>query len=251
VEIQSSALVNRITYRALHKRIRDVETRLRERGVDECDTVLVVADHEIITCCLMLALSRMKCLFSITFKNTCDSELQDKIKILDADKIITVHNDNGEGFSIGSAEVGEGDQVIDFKVISMNRTHKSDKLSKLFEDRALFSLFTSGSKGKPKAIIHSREGYLVFTYITMQHFWEFREQDVMFCSSDAGWVNGHTYSLFGPLLCGGTTVVCKDSRELLRGSTLEDVIKSESVSHLYLPVALVRMARSLNLSRAS
>lgn len=75
-------------------------------------------------------------------------------------------------------------------------------------EHPLFILYTSGSTGKPKGILHSTAGYLLWSRLTMQWSFDFQpEHDVFWCTADVGWITGHTYSVYGPLCCGGTTLM--------------------------------------------
>jgi len=75
-------------------------------------------------------------------------------------------------------------------------------------EHPLFILYTSGSTGKPKGIVHATGGYLLWARLTMQWTFDFRpESDVFWCTADIGWITGHTYSVYGPLACGGTTLM--------------------------------------------
>lgn len=71
----------------------------------------------------------------------------------------------------------------------------------------LFLLYTSGSTGKPKGIVHTTGGYCTYSAHTMQYVFDQREEDVHWCTADVGWITGHTYGVYGPLLLGGTTVM--------------------------------------------
>jgi len=75
-------------------------------------------------------------------------------------------------------------------------------------EHPLFILYTSGSTGTPKGIVHTTGGYLLWSMLTMQWVFDYRpESDVFWCTADIGWVTGHTYSVYGPLACGGTTLM--------------------------------------------
>ncbi len=69
----------------------------------------------------------------------------------------------------------------------------------------LFILYTSGSTGKPKAILHTHGGYMVGTYSTLKHTFDIRDEDRWWCTADPGWITGHSYLVYGPLLCGATS----------------------------------------------
>jgi len=75
-------------------------------------------------------------------------------------------------------------------------------------EHPLFILYTSGSTGKPKGIVHSTAGYLLWSHLTMLYSFDFKpESDVFWCTADVGWITGHSYSVYGPLCNGGTTVM--------------------------------------------
>jgi len=75
-------------------------------------------------------------------------------------------------------------------------------------EHPLFILYTSGSTGKPKGILHSTAGYLLWARLTMHWVFDFQpDSDVFWCTADVGWITGHTYSVYGPLACGGTTLM--------------------------------------------
>ena len=109
----------------------------------------------------------------------------------------------------------------------------------------MFILFTSGSTGKPKGVVHSVNRYLIYTIWTMREFWGFRESSTMLCISDAGWINGHTYQLYGPLLLGGTTVLVENPVYILSETKLQQLIQDTNPSIAYFPVALLKLMRSI------
>lgn len=71
----------------------------------------------------------------------------------------------------------------------------------------LFILYTSGSTGKPKGVVHTCGGYMVYTAYSFQNVYQYEETDVFWCTADVGWITGHSYIVYGPLLCGATTVM--------------------------------------------
>lgn len=111
--------------------------------------------------------------------------------------------------------------------------------------KSLFTLFTSGSTGTPKGITHSTGGYLLYAKLTCQEQFGINENSIVLAASDAGWINGHTYSLFGPLSLGSTTILIEKPISLIDIKLLKKILALK-VSVIYLPVTLIRLIKSLN-----
>ena len=75
----------------------------------------------------------------------------------------------------------------------------------------LFVLYTSGSTGKPKAVLHTHGGYMVGTYTTLKYAFDIRDEDRWWCTADPGWITGHSYLVYGPLLTGATIFMCESA----------------------------------------
>jgi len=108
-------------------------------------------------------------------------------------------------------------------------------------EHPLFILYTSGSTGKPKGIIHATGGYLLWGRLTMQWTFDFRpESDVFWCTADIGWVTGHTYSVYGPLACGGTTVMYEGVPTYPDAGRLWKICQDHAVSLFYTAPTAIR-----------
>ena len=107
-------------------------------------------------------------------------------------------------------------------------------------------MFTSGSTGIPKGIQHSTGGYLVYSKYTCLNQFGMRENLVVLTASDAGWINGHTGSIFGPLSIGSTSVLCESPLMLLNSEFLKKILSNLKISVLYLPVTLAKLIKATN-----
>ena len=110
----------------------------------------------------------------------------------------------------------------------------------------LFSLFTSGSTGNPKCIDHSKKGYLRYAAKTCVEYFGLSDKSVVLCASDAGWINGHTYSLYGPIMTGANSIVLKDPMILANPVYLQEILSKLKPTVLYLPVTLAKIIRSFD-----
>jgi acetyl-CoA synthetase len=111
----------------------------------------------------------------------------------------------------------------------------------------LFLLYTSGSTGKPKGVMHSTAGFLVGAAITGKYVFDIHDEDRFFCGGDVGWITGHTYVVYAPLLLGCATVVFEGTPAYPNFSRYWDVIEEHKVTQFYVaPTALRLLKRAGN-----
>lgn len=131
------------------------------------------------------------------------------------------------------------------KILAQKKNLSNIKNEIVNSTNSLFTLFTSGSTGVPKGITHSTGGFLLYSKLTCQNQFGINEKSIVLTASDAGWINGHTYSLFGPLSIGSTTILI-EKPFLLIDIKLFKKILSLKTTVVYLPVTLIRFIKSLN-----
>ncbi len=105
---------------------------------------------------------------------------------------------------------------------------------------ALFILYTSGSTGKPKGVVHTLAGYMVYAAYSFQNVFNYENDDVFFCSADVGWITGHSYLVYGPLLCGATTLVFEGVPTYPDASRFWKIIDKHKVNIFYTAPTAIR-----------
>lgn len=131
----------------------------------------------------------------------------------------------------------------ELKKISFDGHDKLIAASTYVQDNELFTLFTSGSTGLPKAISHSPFSYIDYAKETSQIFFGLNKSSVIFTATDAGWINGHTYAFYGPNLCRSTSVICTALSELTDSQFLKSILSITKTTCFYASVTFFRTLR--------
>ena len=221
------------TYQMLYDRVCRCASALKNIGVRKGDRVILYLPMIPELTVAMLACSRIGAIHVVVFAGFSVSSVQSRIQDSEAKVVITSDGLFRAGRVMPiKANLDEAlkDCPSVRRVVVVNRTNMSTTMRErrdiwwrdLMADRSLnaclpavpmnaedplFFLYTSGSTGKPKGIMHSIGGYLTYAAHTMQLVFDQHEEDVHWCTADVGWITGHTYSVYGPLLLGGTSIM--------------------------------------------
>jgi acetyl-CoA synthetase len=257
-----------ITYNELHQRVCKMANVLREQGIKKGDRVCIYLPMIPELAITTLACARIGAIHSVIFAGFSSSAVATRINDSDCKMVIT--SDGGY----------RGNKTIDLKIIidealvncsgvssvlvvkrtntSVNMKEGRDQWLQPLLDEAsdnnvaeimdaedpLFILYTSGSTGKPKGMVHTTAGYMVYTAYTFKNVFNYEENDIFWCTADIGWITGHSYTLYGPLLNGGTTVIFEGVPSYPDFSRFWEIIEKHKVTQFYTaPTAIRALAK--------
>lgn len=227
--------VRRISYDALLKQVSLAANAMLSLGVTLGDRVVIYMPMIPEAAIAMLACTRIGATHSVVFAGFSAASLHDRIEDAGAKLVITADGGQRRGaihelkpvvdqalqdgcesiehvLVVGHCRPDEAVEENNGRDLDWHQllAKQSDQCPAVAvsSEHPLFILYTSGSTGKPKGIVHSTAGYLLWAHLTMRYSFDFRpDHDVFWCTADIGWITGHTYSIYGPLCQGGTTLM--------------------------------------------
>jgi len=221
----------KISYKELHQNVCKVANGLKNIGVQKGDRVTIYLTMIPELAYVMLACARIGAVHSIIFGGFSPDSIATRINDCESDYLITADEGVRGGKIIPLKKIADealtqcpevkkcvvvqrtGNQVdwdderdVSYKDMISSCSNKCDPEEMNAED-PLFILYTSGSTGKPKGVLHTTGGYMVYASMTHQFIFDYKSNDVYWCTADIGWVTGHSYIIYGPLANGATTIM--------------------------------------------
>ena len=260
-----------ITYNELYQRVCKMANVLREQGIKKGDRVCIYLPMIPELAVSILACARIGAIHSVVFAGFSATAVASRINDSDCKLVITA--DGGY----------RGNKTIDLKgiideallscpgvstVLVVKRTNttvqmqegRDQWLQPLLEEASdnnvaeimdaedpLFILYTSGSTGKPKGMVHTTAGYMVYTAYTFKNVFNYEENDIFWCTADIGWITGHSYILYGPLLNGATTVIFEGVPSYPDFSRFWETVEKHKVTQFYTAPTAIRALAKENL----
>jgi len=261
-----------ISYNELYERVSKMANVLKEQGITKGDRVCIYLPMIPELAVAVLACARIGAIHSVVFAGFSASAVASRI--IDSECKMVITSDGGY----------RGNKTIDLKgiiddalqncpsvtsVLVVKRTNaeiqmkpgRDQWLAPLLEEATnnsvaeimdaedpLFILYTSGSTGKPKGMVHTTAGYMVYTSYTFKNVFNYEENDIFWCTADIGWITGHSYILYGPLLNGATTVIFEGVPSYPDFSRFWEIIEKHKVNQFYTAPTAIRALAKENLS---
>jgi acetyl-CoA synthetase len=254
-----------ITYAELYRQVNRCANALKNLGLTKGDRVTIYLPKVPEQIVAMLACARIGVIHSVVYSGFSAPALASRIQDAEAKLIITadVGFDRGKSLNLKSVvdQAVATSPTVEHVVVLRRQTPgialstpkeidwhdwlKDEKAlceaAHLDAEHPLYILYTSGTTGKPKGVVHVHGGYMVGTYITTKYVFDLKEDDVYFCVADPGWVTGHSYIVYGPLLNGATILTAEGKPDYPNPGRWWDLIERYGVSIFYTTPTAIRL----------
>jgi len=262
--------VRKITFEQLLKRVSQIANALKSQGVKKGDVVTIYMPMIPEIAMTMLACARIGAVHSVIFAGFSADAIAERVKCSDSKWVVTA--DGGKragralplkkicdtaiakdicrgivekmfvfshhGEAVGGVSMQEGRDVAFDELIAAQRPYCPCEW--MDSEDSMFILYTSGSTGRPKGVLHTTGGYALFAKHTTATSFDIRRSDVFACVADAGWITGHTYIVYGPLLNGCSTFMFESTPMYPDNGRYWDMVQRHKISIFYTAPTAIR-----------
>ena len=254
----------KISFKELHKNVCKAANGLKSLGVQKGDRVTIYLTMIPELAYVMLACARIGAVHSIIFGGFSPDSIATRISDCESEYLITADEGVRGGKIIPLKKIADealdqcpnvkkcvvvertGNQVdwnnerdVSYKELISSVPSKCEPEEMGAED-PLFILYTSGSTGKPKGVLHTTGGYMVYASMTHQYIFDYKPNDIYWCTADIGWVTGHSYIIYGPLSNGATTIMFEGVPNYPDSSRWWQIVDKHKVNIFYTAPTAIR-----------
>jgi len=260
--------IKKITYSELYKEVSLMANVLLRNKVKKGDRVTIYMPMIPEAVFAMLACARIGAIHSVVFGGFSPEALADRIIDCSSDFLITADESirGGRVFPLKEnvdKALEKTDLIRNVLVVKRtgkdipfkndrdiwwqeerNKVDENCKAEEMNAEDPLFILYTSGSTGKPKGVLHTSGGYLVYASMTHEYVFNYKDNDIYWCTADVGWITGHSYIVYGPLANGATTLIYEGLPNYPNASRFWEICDKHNVNIFYTaPTALRAIMR--------
>lgn len=260
-----------ISYKELHKRVCKFANVLKDQGIKKGDRVCIYLPMIPELAISVLACARIGAVHSVVFAGFSSTALATRINDCEAKMVITSDGSYRGAKTIDLKSIVDEaledcstiENVLVVKRINSDIQLKEGRdkwLEPLLEEAyqdcipeimdaedPLFILYTSGSTGSPKGMLHTTAGYMVYTAYTFKNVFNYKENDVYWCTADIGWITGHSYIVYGPLANGATTVMFEGVPSYPDFGRFWEIVEKHKINQFYTAPTAIRALAKENL----
>ncbi|AXT55732.1 acetate--CoA ligase [Aquimarina sp. AD1] len=260
-----------ITYNQLHERVCKFANVLKSKGIQKGDRICIYLPMIPELAISVLACARIGAIHSVVFAGFSATALSTRINDCDAKMVITSDGSYRGAKTIDLKSIVDDaledcpgiNSVLVVKRIKSDIQMKPDRdewLQPLLDsadtecipevmdaEDPLFILYTSGSTGKPKGMMHTTAGYMVYTAYSFKNVFQYKEDDIYWCTADIGWITGHSYIVYGPLANGATTVMFEGVPSYPDFGRFWDIVQKHKITQFYTAPTAIRALAKENL----
>ena len=246
-----------ISYKQLYERVNQFANVLKSKGVTKGDRVCIYVPMIPELAIATLACARIGAIHSVVFAGFSSKALSTRINDCDCKMVITADGSYRGNKTIDLKGVvdealescpGVKNVLVAKRINSkismkvgrdfwlqplLDSASKEGNAEVMDAEDPLFILYTSGSTGKPKGMVHSSAGYMVYTAYTFKNVFQYKENDVYWCTADIGWITGHSYIIYGPLANGATTVLFEGVPSYPNFGRFWEIVDKHKINQFY------------------